>query len=85
VSRQREEAVVRIALHEIERLLAKAGRGEAQPDGWPEQMAVELRTAMPELAPESAARIARRMLAEPGRSLDAQSRLDMASVAALKL
>lgn len=84
MSRQREEAVVRIALHEIERLLAKADRGEAQRDGWLEQMAAELRTAMPELAPQAAARIARRMLAEPGQSLDAQCRLDMASLAALK-
>jgi hypothetical protein len=76
--------VVRVALHEIERLLAKANAGEVQLDGWLEQMASELRTAMPELAPEAAVLIARRILDEPRRSLDAQSRLDIASLAALK-
>jgi hypothetical protein len=84
VARQREEAVVRVALHEIERMLAEAERGDGKLDGWLEQIATELRTAMPGLAPEAATAMARRMLAEPGRSLDAQSRLDPASRAALK-
>ena len=84
MSGQRKEAVVRVALHEIERVLADAQRGDGKLDGWLEQIASELRTAMPGLAPEAAAWMARRMLADPGRSLDAQCRLDMASLAALK-
>ncbi|MGZ8311699.1 MAG: hypothetical protein ACXWU1_01135 [Allosphingosinicella sp.] len=76
--------MVRVALHEIERLLARADHDKVQHDGWLQQMATELRTAMPELAPEAAAMIARRILDEPRLSLDAQSRLDVASLAALK-
>ena len=84
VSKQREQAVVRVALHEIERLLSARGQGGPQVDGWVEQMAAELCSAVPELEPQAAARIAHRMLAEPRLSMDAQSRLDMASLVALK-
>ena len=84
VTEQREQAVVRVALHEIERLLSTRGDGVPRVEGWVEQMAAELCSAVPELEPEAAARIAHRMLEEPRLSMDAQSRLDMASLVALK-
>jgi hypothetical protein len=84
VTKQREHEVVRVALHEIERLLATRGQGGSQIDGWVQQIAAELCTAVPELEPEAAANIAHRMMAEPRQSMDAQSRLGMASLVALK-
>ncbi|WP_129794304.1 hypothetical protein [Sphingosinicella sp. CPCC 101087] len=84
MTKEREEAVVRVALHEIQRLLSARGGDGAKAEGWVEQMASELCTAVPELEPEAAARIAHRILAEPRLSMDAQSRLDMASLVALK-
>ena len=84
VTKEREQAVVRVALHEIERLLADAGKAGVPVDGWLEQVAGELRAALPELDPEAAARIARRMLENPRRSVDAQARLALSSLAALK-
>ena len=84
MTKHREQAVVRVALHEIERLLSARGDSGPKVEGWVEQMAAELCSAVPELEPEAAARIAHRMLAEPRLSMDAQSRLDMASLVALK-
>ena len=84
MTRQGEQAVVRVALHEIERLLANAGDTGVPVEGWVEQMAAELRTAMPELDFEAAARIARLMLSEPRRSMAAQGRVDVHSLRALK-
>lgn len=84
MSRQREQSVVRIALHEIERLLSRADASGAPVDDWLEQMAAELRTAMPELDAEAARRIAGLMLREPRRSMAAQGRPETASLAALK-
>jgi len=84
VTKQREQSVVRVALHEIQRLLSTRGQGGSQIDGWVQQMAAELCSAVPELDPDAAANIAHRMLEEPRQSMDAQSRLDMASLVALK-
>lgn len=84
MAEEREHAVVRVALHEIERLLSARNMRGAESEGWVEQMAAELCTAVPELEAEAAARIAHRMLAEPRLSMDAQGRLDMASLVALK-
>lgn len=84
MTRERQQSVVRVALHEIERLLNRADASGAPVEDWLEEMAAELRTAMPELDPEAARRIARLMLSEPRRSIAAQGRVGNASLAALK-
>ena len=84
VAKQRDQEVVRVALHEIERLLFEAGRSGMPVTKLVDQMAGELRSAVPELQPETAAWIIRRMLENPGRSIEAQGSLDMASLIALK-
>lgn len=66
----------RVALHEIERLIREAGLSGAPVDTWVEQVADELRSAMPELGPRAAADLARRILADPRGSLGAQAHLD---------
>jgi hypothetical protein len=78
------EAEARRALEEIERLLAEAEAGGVQLDPWVGELAEELRAVVPLLDAAGAARIARRVAADPRASLAAQGRLRRELVRALK-
>ena len=74
---------LRLTLDEIERLLAVADRVGAPVEPWVEQLAAELRAALP--APvEDGARVAGRMRSNPRGSLGAQARLDPRAINLLK-
>lgn len=74
---------LRLALEEIERLLAIAERTGAPVEPWVEQFAAELRAAAPEPA-ANGAELAGRMRSNPQDSLDAQARLGPQAIKALK-
>ncbi len=80
----KNEAEARRALEEIERLLADAAAGGVQLDPWVGELAEELRAVVPLLDAAGAARIARRVAADPHGSLAAQGRLRRELVRALK-
>jgi chemotaxis regulatin CheY-phosphate phosphatase CheZ len=84
VSKDGEQTPVRVALHEIERLVAEASMTHGGTDSWVGQLAAELRSAMPELEVEAASEIAARMLADPRKSLGAQARLNRAAIRTLR-
>jgi hypothetical protein len=68
----KDEAEARRALEEIERLLADAAAGGVRLDPWVAELAEELRAVVPLLDAAGAARIARRLAADPAGSLAAQ-------------
>lgn len=74
---------LRLALEEIERLLAIAERAGAPVEPWVEQFAAELRATAPEPAADGAA-LAGRMRSNPQDSMDAQAHLDPLAIKALK-
>jgi hypothetical protein len=74
---------LRLTLEEIERLLAIATRAGAPVEPWVEQLAAELRAALPGPAEDGVA-LAGRMRSNPRNSLDAQARLDPRAIKALK-
>ncbi len=74
---------LRLTLDEIERLLALADRVGARVEPWVEQLAAELRAALPGPAEDGVA-LAGRMRSNPRDSLDAQARLDPRAIKALK-
>ena len=74
---------LRLTLEEIERLLAIAARSGARVEPWVEQLAAELRAALPGPAQDGVA-LAGRMRSNPRDSLDAQARLDPRAIKALK-
>jgi len=74
---------LRLTLAEIERLLAIAARSGARVEPWVEQLAAELRAALPGPAQDGVA-LAGRMRSNPRDSLDAQARLDPRAIKALK-
>jgi hypothetical protein len=74
---------LRLALEEIERLLAVAERTGAPVEPWVEQFAAELRATVPRPTADGAA-VAGRMRSHPQDSLDAQARLDPQAINALK-
>lgn len=80
----RNEAEARRALEEIERLLADAQAGGVRLDAWVGELAEELRAVVPILDAAGAAKIARRVAADPHGSLAAQGRLRRELVRALK-
>ena len=74
---------LRLTLEEIERLLAIAARTGLEVEPWVEQLAAELRAALP--APtQDGALVAGRMRCNPKDSLDAQAHLDPQAIKALK-
>lgn len=79
---QRTEKL-RLTLEEIERLLAIAARTDMAVEPWVEQLAAELRAALPGPAQDGAA-LAGRMRSNPRDSLDALARLDPRAIKALK-
>lgn len=74
---------LRLALEEIERLLAAAERTGTPVEPWVEQFAAELRATLPRPAADGAA-VAGRMRSNPKNSLDAQAQLDPHAIKALK-
>lgn len=74
---------LRLTLEEIERLMSLAERVGAQVEPWVEQLAAELRAAVPHAAADGAA-VAGRMRSNPRDSLDAQAHLDPRIIKALK-
>jgi hypothetical protein len=80
----RNEAEARRALEEIERLLADAAEGGVRLDPWVGELAEELRAVVPLMDAAGAARVARRVAADPQASLAAQGRLRAELVRALK-
>lgn len=74
---------LRLTLEEIERLLAVAARSGIEVESWVEQLAAELRAALPGPAQDGAA-VAGRMRSNPRDSLDAQAHLDPQAIEALK-
>jgi hypothetical protein len=79
-----DQAEARRALEEIERLLGDAARSGVSLDPWMSELADELRAVLPAMDAEGAARIARRIAADPRASLAAQGRLRAEMVRALK-
>lgn len=79
-----DQAEARRALEEIERLLGDAARSGIALDPWVSELADELRAVVPAMDAEGAARIARRIAADPRASLAAQGRLRPELVRALK-
>ena len=79
----REERL-RVTLREIERLLARAYQNGAPVESWIEQVAVELRAAVPDEAASERANLAVRILSQPGLSLGAQAHIDASAIRALK-
>lgn len=75
---------VKVALHEIDRLVREAAESNARLDGWIAELAEELRAAEPGLDSAAAARLARDILHDPRTSLSAQARLDARSVRVLR-
>ena len=75
---------VKVALHEIDRLVREAAETNARLDGWIAELADELRAAEPALDPAAAAGLAREIVHDPGTSLSAQARLDARSVRVLR-
>ena len=75
---------VKIALHEIDRLVREAAESNARLDSWIADLAEELCAAQPGLDPAAAARLARHILEDPDTSLSAQARLDARSVRVLR-
>lgn len=75
---------VKVALHEIDRLVREAAASNAQLDSWIAELAEELRAAEPRLDPAAAAGLAREILEDPRTSLSAQARLDARSVRVLR-
>ncbi len=80
----RNGAEAQRALEEIERLLADASADGVRLDPWVGELAEELRAAVPLMDAAGAARIARRLTADPRASLAAQGRLPAELVRALK-
>ena len=71
-----------VTLAEIERMLAEARRaGDAVP-AWLDQLALELREAVP--GSGARADLARRILSDPRLSLGAQANVDAAALRSLK-
>lgn len=78
------ERQARRALEEVERLLRDADSAGVALDPWLRDLADELRSALPEMDTQGAARLAGRILADPRVSLAAQSRLRADTVRALR-
>jgi len=78
-----EENSLRLTLEEIERLMSLAERVGAHVEPWVEQLAAELRAAVPRPGADGAA-VAGRMRSNPRDSLDAQAHLDPRAIKALK-
>jgi hypothetical protein len=79
-----DEAQMRRALEEIERLLRESAASGVRLDPWVEQLAEELRAVVPASDPEEALLIARRIGADPRISVAAQSRVRVETVKTLK-
>jgi hypothetical protein len=79
-----DQAEARRALEEIERLLGDAARSGVALDPWMSELADELRAVLPAMDAEGAARIAKRVAANPRASLAAQGRMRAEMVRALK-
>jgi hypothetical protein len=80
----KDEAQARRALEEIERLIDAARAGGVRLDPWVSELAEELRAVIPEMDAAGAARVARRIAADPRASLAAQGQLRGDMVRALK-
>jgi hypothetical protein len=80
----KDEAQARRALEEIERLLADASTGGVRLDPWLGELAAELRAVVPLVDADGAARIAKRLAADPRVSMAAQGRLRPELVRELK-
>ena len=78
-----DENSLRLTLEEIERLMHLAEREGVQVEAWVEQLAAELRAAVPQPAADGA-EVAGRMRSNPRDSLDAQAHLDPRAIKALK-
>jgi hypothetical protein len=79
-----DEAQMRRALEEIERLLRESAQSGVRLDPWVEQLAEELRAVVPASDAEDALLIARRIAADPHSSVAAQSRVRVETVKTLK-
>ena len=79
-----DEGQMRIALREIERLLAEAAESGVPVERWIEQFVEELRAAFPEPSDESRLQVPHRIRYDPGQSIVAQARLDPAMLRTLK-
>jgi hypothetical protein len=80
----KDDAEARRALEEIERLLASASADGVRLDPWVGELAEELRAVVPLMDAAGAARIAKRVAADPRASLAAQGQLRPELVRALK-
>ena len=80
----KDEAEARRALEEIERLLVDARADGVRLDPWVSELAEELRSAVPLMDAAGAARIAKRVVADPRASMVAQGQLRPELVRALK-
>lgn len=80
----RNEQQARRALEEIERLIADAAATGVRLDNWVSELAAELRSVIPEMDAEGAARIARRIAGDPRLSLIAQGGVRAETLRALR-
>ena len=79
-----EEAQMRVALREIERLLGEASESGVPVERWIEQFVEELRAAFPEPPDPDPSELPSRMRLDPGRSIVAQTRIDQTMLRTLK-
>ena len=79
-----DEGQMRVALREIERLLAEASESGVPVERWIEQFVEELRTAYPEPLDEGRSQVPHRIRSDPRQSIVAQARLDPAMLRTLR-
>jgi hypothetical protein len=77
------EERLRDTLGEIERLIAAARAKDLEVQPWIDQLAVELRSSLPDPA-EAGAPLARRMRSNPRKSLGAQAHIAASALNALR-